>query len=172
VRIPLNRVVAFAGPYIALASGGIAAWLVAKVNVIGIPGLDQANIATYIAAGGTLLLTAALTWLGHSKWLQGHHITIAADAEVQAAAVSTNSEPPSHALLGEPIAGQLGHVEVPHGDEEAAAVPEPDDIASDAEAIDYAVGSVRECLGSIASPPGDEQVLRPGDVRPAAEAEE
>jgi hypothetical protein len=46
--------------------------------------------------------------------------------------------------------------EVDHRDEEAAAVPEPDDIASDAEAIDYALRSVRECGGSIASPPGDE----------------
>ena len=35
MTIPLNRVVAFAGPYISVAAGGFATWLVAKVNVVG-----------------------------------------------------------------------------------------------------------------------------------------
>ena len=76
MNIPLNRVVAFAGPYISAISGALAAWLVAKLNVLGIPGLDQANLATHLAAGGTALLTAGLVWLGHSSWLKGHHIEL------------------------------------------------------------------------------------------------
>lgn len=88
LKIPLNRVVAFAGPYIAVTAGGVAAWLAAKVNVAGIPGLDQQNLATELAAGGTFLLTSALTWLGHSKWLTGHHVEMQADAAITAAALA------------------------------------------------------------------------------------
>lgn len=76
MNIPLNRIVAFAGPYISVISGALAAWLVAKLNVLAIPGLDQANLATWIAGAITALLTAGLTWLGHSKWLKGHHIQL------------------------------------------------------------------------------------------------
>ena len=87
MKIPLNRVVAFAGPYISLLAAAIAAWLIAKLNVLGIPGLDEQNLATWIAAGLTALLTAGLSWLGQSKWLKGHHIEIQARSNDVVAAV-------------------------------------------------------------------------------------
>lgn len=78
MRIPTNRIVAFIGPAIAFASSTVAAWLIAKVNVLGLPGLDQANVATWIAAGLTAALVAGLHALGGWKWLKGHHIELAA----------------------------------------------------------------------------------------------
>lgn len=78
--IPINRVVAFCGPAISLVAGGASAFLVARVNVLGVPGLDQANVATWLTAGGTLALGAGLTWLGHQKWLTGHQIDMVTTA--------------------------------------------------------------------------------------------
>lgn len=69
--IPINRVVAFVGPHVSWVSGVIAAWLVAKVNIAGIKGLDEANTATWIAGAITFVVTAGLTWFGHQKWLTG-----------------------------------------------------------------------------------------------------
>lgn len=96
MTIPINRVVAFAGPVISTIAGAAAAWLVGVVNILAIPGLDQANLATWISAGLTGLLTAGLLHLGQSKWLKGHHILLAAEA--QAAAVE---QPPAN-LSDEP----------------------------------------------------------------------
>lgn len=116
----LNRVVAFLGPYISVVAGGIAAWLVARVNVGGIPGLDKANLATEIAAGLTFLLTAGLSWLGHSKWLKGHHIVLQGDAAVAVAAVASSGGPveldPQHELEG-----------LPSDEEEFSGTGGPDD---------------------------------------------
>ena len=88
MQIPLNRVVAFAGPYIAVIAGAITAWLLAKVNITGIPGLDQDNLTTGIAGGLTFALTAGLSWAGQQKWLTGHHVEILAQAKVDAAAAA------------------------------------------------------------------------------------
>src|SRR5262245_1692376 len=84
MKIPLNRIVTFAGPYISILAGGVAAWLIAKLNVLGIPGLDEKNLATWIAAGLTAILTSGLSHLGQMKWLKGHHIEL--EAETWAAA--------------------------------------------------------------------------------------
>jgi hypothetical protein len=82
---PANRIVAFAGPYIAVIAGGVASWLVAKVNLAGLPGLDEDNLKTALTGGFTWLLVAGLAWAGHSKWLTGHHIQMEADGKVTAA---------------------------------------------------------------------------------------
>jgi hypothetical protein len=91
VQIPLNRIVAFAGPYVSVASGGVASWLVAKANVLGIGGLDKANLATHVAGGLTFAVVAGLTWLGHSKWLTGAHVVLRNDALVASAAIASAS---------------------------------------------------------------------------------
>jgi hypothetical protein len=88
MQIPLNRVVAFAGPYFSLIAGAIVAWLAARVNIAGIPGLDQQNLQTAIAGGLAFLLTSGLTWAGQQKWLTGHHVEILAQAKVDAAAAT------------------------------------------------------------------------------------
>ena len=72
-------------------AGGIASWLVARVNIAGLPGLDQNNLKTGIAGALTWLLVSGLTWAGHSKWLTGHQIAMEADARVNAAAMAWRS---------------------------------------------------------------------------------
>ena len=95
--IPLNRVVAFVGPYVSAIAGGIASWLVARVNIAGLPGLDQNNLKTGIAGALTWLLVSGLTWAGHSKWLTGHQIAMEADARVNAAAIGVAVAAPAPA---------------------------------------------------------------------------
>jgi hypothetical protein len=111
VKIPLNRVVAFAGPYVSLIAGGVAAWLVAKANVLGVPGLDQANTATWIAGALTLALTAVLSQVGQSSWLKGHHIELEGTALVQAAAL-TPAPAPAQLVAGAPLEPPLGPAEL------------------------------------------------------------
>jgi hypothetical protein len=69
---PLGRLVALLGPYVSLLAGSIATWLVAKVDVLGIPGLNQANLATGVAAAITFVLVTAITYASHHKWLDGN----------------------------------------------------------------------------------------------------
>jgi hypothetical protein len=75
--MPLNRFIAFVKPYINLLAGALAAYVVAKANVLGIPGLDEQNTATWVAGALVWLLTQGATQLGDLKWLKGHHIALA-----------------------------------------------------------------------------------------------
>lgn len=95
LKIPGNRVVAFVGPYIAVGAGGAVAFVVAKLNAIGFPGLGehQHELATGLTAAGLWLLTSALAWAGHSKWLTGHHIELMNEGNAAAAALSSSSTP-------------------------------------------------------------------------------
>ena len=132
--IPLNRVVAFAGPYTSAIAGGIASWLVARVNVAGLPGLDQNNLKTGVAGALTWLLVAGLTWAGHSKWLTGHHIAMEADARVNAAAMALAVAPPAATVVrvAEPVSptNGNGNGHVAHA-EQAIDDMVVDDIATD-----------------------------------------
>lgn len=105
MKIPLNRIVAFLGPYLALVSGAVAAWLIAKVNVLGLPdiGVSEDQLTTYLTAGGTWLLTSVLVWLGHSKWLTGHHIILQAAATVSARTLDPPVAP-AQLTAGDPVA--------------------------------------------------------------------
>lgn len=95
MKIPLNRAVAFAGPYISLLAGALAAWLVAKLNVLGLPGLGehQHELATGLAAAGTWALATAVAHLGQMKWLKGVHVEMASEGAVAAAALAAPGEP-------------------------------------------------------------------------------
>ena len=115
-NIPANRIVAFAGPYFSAAAGGIASWLVTKVNIAGLPGLDQNNVRTAIAGGFTWLLVSGLTWAGHSKWLTGHHIQMEADARTTAAAIAVAATPATTVVTTAPLVSTAngngnGHVD-------------------------------------------------------------
>jgi len=74
--IPINRFVTFVKPYINWLTALLAAWLVAKVNVFGIAGLDQSNLQTYLGFALTGGLVAGLHFLADNKWLNGHHIEL------------------------------------------------------------------------------------------------
>jgi hypothetical protein len=121
----LNRLVAFAGPYISIAAGVVATWLIAKANALGIPGLDESDLAQQIAAALTFSLAAILTWLGSAQWLKGHHVQMAADAAIQAAALAVAAPaaltPPADPELDELIA--LGE-DLPTDEEEFAMPPD------------------------------------------------
>jgi hypothetical protein len=79
-RFPVNRIVAFLGPYISVISGALASWLLAQENVLGLFNLPRDQLAAAIAQGGIFLITTAVTWAGQHKWLTGHQIVLAAAA--------------------------------------------------------------------------------------------
>jgi hypothetical protein len=127
--MPLNRFITFIKPYINLAAGAIAAWLIAKANVLGIPGLGrhgnelQIGIAAALAWGVTQLATQ----MGDLKWLKGHHLAMIGEAEVEAAAVQAAAAAPS--AVGIDAAQEAIMTldeELPSDDEEFAAPP-PDE---------------------------------------------
>jgi hypothetical protein len=129
--IPLNRVIAFAGPYLSVVAGGIATWLIAKVNIAGIPGLDQDNLQTTIASGLSWLLVTGLSWAGQAKWLRGHQIDIETRGQVDATAMSlaVTAPIPDAATAAAP-ASTNGHAAV-----------EPDAIVA-TDVVDEAVSTV------------------------------
>ena len=65
---PLNRVVALVGPFIAIVSGAVAAWLLKHF-----PGLkmDQTTLGTTISEALVFSVAAAGTFAIHHKWLSG-----------------------------------------------------------------------------------------------------
>lgn len=120
--MPLNRFITFVKPYLNLLAGAIAAWLIAKANVLGIPGLGehgsemQIGIAAALAWGVTQLATQ----LGDLKWLKGHHLTMIGDAELRTAAQQARAAAaPPEAFV--PIDEDLP------GDDEEFTAPPPDE---------------------------------------------
>jgi hypothetical protein len=65
---PLNRVVAFLGPVIALAAGSAATWL--GQNFPGLH-LDATSTAAQIAAAIEFVVGAGITFALQHKWLDG-----------------------------------------------------------------------------------------------------
>lgn len=65
---PLNRVVAFLGPVIALAAGSAATWL--GQNFPGVH-LDETSTAAQIAAAIEFVVGAGITFALQHKWLDG-----------------------------------------------------------------------------------------------------
>jgi hypothetical protein len=126
--MPLNRFITFIKPYINLAAGAIAAWLIAKANVLGIPGLGehgnelQIGIAAALAWGVTQLATQ----MGDLKWLKGHHLALIGEAEVAAAAAQATAAPPAVGIDAEHEAIMALEEELPSDDDEFAAPP-PDE---------------------------------------------
>ena len=70
-KIPMNRVVAFAGPYIAVASGALADWLLVHVHLLALFHTTKTQVAGAITQITVFALTALLSWLGQQKWLGG-----------------------------------------------------------------------------------------------------
>jgi hypothetical protein len=85
---PLNRIITFVGPYISVGAGAVASWLLVHIHFLGLFHLQADGLATGIAQGVVLVLTALLSWLGQQQWLKGHHIEIAARQGALPAAVA------------------------------------------------------------------------------------
>jgi hypothetical protein len=131
--LPLDRVVAFAGPYISVVAGAVASWLVAKANVLGIGGLDETNVATQVAGALTFLVVVVLSWVGQSRWLTGVQIALRSDARVASAALAAPSAPPSPPPV-QPWPSRSAATASPFTRPPTIVVPEDAEIA-DADAV-------------------------------------
>jgi hypothetical protein len=70
-KYPLNRIVAFAGPYIALLSGAIVDWLFVHLNFLANFHTNESAITTWLTQALVFGLTSLLVWLGQQSWLKG-----------------------------------------------------------------------------------------------------
>lgn len=66
---PINRVVAFAGPLLAVVAGYIATFLAENLEFLH---LDSTGTTGTITNWLTFTLTAVLVWVGQHKWLDGY----------------------------------------------------------------------------------------------------
>jgi hypothetical protein len=82
-RFTLNRVVAFAGPYVAIVSGAIAAWLGNHFPGLAI---DRGTVTANVATAIEFALGTGVTWALHHKWLDGWQRWEAAALAVQGSA--------------------------------------------------------------------------------------
>jgi hypothetical protein len=71
VTVPINRIVAFAGPYIAVLSGAVADWLLVHVHLLELFHTTRTQVAGAVTQLTVFGLTALLAWLGQQKWLTG-----------------------------------------------------------------------------------------------------
>ena len=98
-NIPVNRVVAFAGPYIAILSGALADWLIVHLHLLSLFHTTNTQVAGAITQIAVFGLTAILVWLGQHKWLTGWQIF---ESQVRAATepppVAIGSPPPPDAV--------------------------------------------------------------------------
>lgn len=112
--MPLNRFITFVKPYINLLAGAIAAWLIAKANVLGISGLGENGneLQTGIAAAMTWALTQGATQLGDLKWIKGHQIDMIDQARVRAALLEAHA-PAAGVVSAQP---EPGDADLPVGE--------------------------------------------------------
>lgn len=68
---PLNRIVAFVGPYVAAGSGAVATWLLVHVHFLATFHVTHDRVASAIAQAAVFGIVTLVTWLGHQKWLDG-----------------------------------------------------------------------------------------------------
>jgi ABC-type multidrug transport system fused ATPase/permease subunit len=71
VGLPLNKLVAFAGPYISVISGALATWLLTHVNFLSLFEFSNAQVAESITQLVVFAIVSGVTWLGQQKWLNG-----------------------------------------------------------------------------------------------------
>jgi hypothetical protein len=128
LKIPFNRFVTFVKPYLNIAGAAVAAWLIAKVNVLGIHGLDSRKdqLATGLTAAGTGIITWGAAQLGDLKWLKGHHIEL--ELGGAAGVGGAVAVPEVHATVEDPGSDpgvEDVHAEQLPGDEEEFGSPPP-----------------------------------------------
>lgn len=136
--LPINRVVAFLGPYLAIASGAVADWLVVHVHLLALFHTTNTQVAGAITQLGVFGLTAILVWLGHHKWLTGwqqFQAAVASPATSGPVPVDvTGTVAPPEALLG----GEYDPATAGEGSEpvSGAEVPEEPEMAAPGEEVE------------------------------------
>jgi hypothetical protein len=159
-RLPLNRIIAFLGPYVAVVAGALASWLLVHVHALGLFKIGHDQLATAIAQGAVFLLTAGLSWAGSSKWLTGHQILLGAAGPAGAPALAAAGIGGAAAVIGAPYEQSEPYLEGPPEVVDPGALPPgPDDVHAEP-------GDV-ERLGLQAPPPPP----RPGPVVAAPQLE-
>jgi hypothetical protein len=68
---PMNKVIAFVGPYIAVASGAIADWLLVHVHLLATFHLSHDSTANAIAQLLIFGVVTLVTYAGQHHWLKG-----------------------------------------------------------------------------------------------------
>lgn len=85
---PLNRVVAFLGPYISLLAGFISTWLITNVSLFNTLNVSNDDVLKTVTELVVFAVVSGLTWLGQRKWLNGHIRWEAGQQEIEKAAVA------------------------------------------------------------------------------------
>jgi hypothetical protein len=70
--LPLNRIIAFAGPYISVIAGVAATWLTNNVHLFATFHVGNNDLADAIAQVTVFAITSVVVWLGQHKWLDGY----------------------------------------------------------------------------------------------------
>lgn len=70
-KIPLNRIIAFAGPYISILSGAIVNWVYVHLHFLSGFHTQQSSITKWLSQALVFGLTTLIVWAGHQKWLTG-----------------------------------------------------------------------------------------------------
>jgi hypothetical protein len=68
--LPVNRIIAFLGPYIAVFAGAVADWLFVHVHFLA-NFHNHSAVAGWVSQVTVWALTSLLVWLGQAKWLDG-----------------------------------------------------------------------------------------------------
>lgn len=134
-KLPVNRIVAFAGPYIAILSGAVADWLIVHVHLFSLFHTTSSSITKWLTQALVFALTAGLVWAGQQKWLTGWQLfeTQVAGEDANGPDVHPDDYPygeydPTAVEEGE---GMMGYEPVPGGevpfeDDPGAIEAEPD----------------------------------------------
>jgi hypothetical protein len=70
-KLPINRIVAFAGPYIAILSGAVVDWLFVHLHFLTNWHTNASSITKWLTQALVFGLTSGLVWLGQQQWLRG-----------------------------------------------------------------------------------------------------
>jgi hypothetical protein len=70
-KLPINRIVAFAGPYIAILSGAVVDWLFVHLHFLTNWHTNASSITKWLTQALVFGLTSLLVWLGQQSWLKG-----------------------------------------------------------------------------------------------------
>lgn len=107
--LPMNRIVAFIGPYVSIVAGALATWLLTKVHVLSMFDLGQAEVAQSITQVIIFGVTAGITWLGQHKWLNGWQEY---EADLRQVALFPPIEPQDTSAWKEPFDKEAANAEL------------------------------------------------------------
>lgn len=110
---PINRVVAFAAPYVATLSGALASWCLVHVHFLSLFHLSSSQLATGLAQIITFVLVAGMTYASQHKWLDGWQKWEASVTDLQKAHILAEAAAP-------PVVPLKGHPDGTEYDEAAA----------------------------------------------------